>query len=113
MIQFEELTIDYMDSLPLWIKITHEKQFPFFIERFGYAQSTQTLYIPKKPQGGFLQWITASINHEFLHHILNVLENAETSMSFDTFDYKDLVSGNLEKEPDWNVLLLNQSKTKE
>jgi len=103
MIQFEDLTIDYIDHLPLFTKIMHERAFPFFIERFGYSQSILTLYIPKKPKGGSLRWIIGSINHEFLHHILNVLENAETSMSFDAFDYEDLVSGYIEKEADLSL----------
>jgi hypothetical protein len=98
MLQFEDLTIDYIDHLPLLTKFIHERQFPFFIERFGYAQSIQTLYLPKKPKCESLRWIASSINHEFLHHILNMLENKETSMLFDVFEYEDLVSGNIEKE---------------
>lgn len=98
MIQFEELTIDYIEHLPLLTKVAYERQFPFFIERFTYRPSQKTLYIPKKPTGSYLRWIVASINHEFLHHILNILENAETSISFDTLDYGDLASGEIEEE---------------
>jgi hypothetical protein len=97
MIEFEDLNIDYMDNLPLGIKIAYEREVPLFIERFAYRHDTKTLYIPKKPRIESFSWILSSVNHEFLHHILNVLESQYTSICLDYFDYEDIVSGKIEK----------------
>jgi len=99
MLEFEGLSIDYADNLPLMVKIAYERLIPNFIERFSYNPAKKTLHIPKRPRPKSLQWIITSINHEFLHHILNELENSKTTICFDSFSYQDIVSGIIDREP--------------
>lgn len=98
MIQFDELTIDYVDNMTLLAKAEAERTINNFIERFSYTCWNKTLNIPKKPKAKYFRWIVQSINHEFLHHILNELENSEASKSLDAFAYEDIVCGGIEKE---------------
>lgn len=98
MIQFEDLTIDFIEHLPLLQKVSLEREIPFFIERFIYSSLQKILYLPKQKEIKTFDWIVFSINHEFLHHVINCLEGAETSRAFDAFGYIGLESGRIRKE---------------
>lgn len=94
-----DLTFDYIDNLPLFIKKPYEDSVFNAIERFAYTSYNKTLLFPKKPNCAqndkSLGWIITSINHEYLHYILDITEGHIVSSLLDNFSYADLVSGNI------------------